>query len=156
MKTKKIFRAKLCNDFNEPYWAKCRNENKPIVRHVCLDEYTTSDFTVFKDILDGFLDAPKKKMTAEDVRKDFGINVSDSRVEAILEYYNGRFHLKNVVDAEVKDAMSKARPDFPVVLKYDIPFKMNFFSVEDDDPYEKQTEMNGSYLEIEVSKVCSK
>ena len=156
-KTKTKLRVKLYNDFTEPYWLSEKNSKDSLARHICMDEYSTYDTDVFNNVLDGFLDAPKKKMTKKDVIEDFGSHqdshkLSDSRVDAILAYYNGRLDLKKVVDTEVKNAMSKAKPDFPVVLKYNIPFKMNFFSSEDDDPHEKLTTMNNSYIEIEVSK----
>ena len=41
---------------------------------------------------------------------------------------------------------------FPTLLKYGIPFEMNYFSCEDNDPYDKLTKMNDAYIEIEISK----
>lgn len=155
MKTK--YRVKLFNDFTEPYWARDNIEDSPIVQHNSVEEYIVYDYNVFKDILDGFLDAPKKKLTEKDIRKDFDENrehkLSSSRIEAIKAYYNGRLTLKKKVDADLaKIDVKNLKKGFPVELKYNIPFEMNYFSCEDNDPCDRLTQMNDSYIEIEISK----
>ena len=154
MKTK--YREKLHNDFTEPYWAYDNVENSPAVSHICIDEYVTYDKNVFMDILDGFLDAPKKALTEKDIRKDFDENrdsrLSAEKVNVIKAYYNGRLALKKKVDAALaKVDEKKLKKDFPVVLKYGIPFEMNYFSCTDDDPCDKLTRQNEAYIEIEIS-----
>ena len=156
MKTK--YRVKLHNDFAEPYWASDNAESSPIVDHICIDEYVCYDYDVFKDILDGFLDAPKKKLTEKEIRQDFDEHrepkLSANKVEAIKTYYNGRHDLKKKVYADLaKVDVKKIKKDFPIVLKYGIPFKMNYFSCIDDDPCDSRTIQNDAFIEIEVSKV---
>ena len=154
MKTK--YKVKLFNNFTEPYWTSDDPEKSPITMHKCIDEYVAYDEKVFRDILDGFLDAPKKALTEKDIRKDFDINreprLSSSRVEAIKTYYNGRLALKKKVDADLaKIDVKKLKVGFPKMLKYNIPFEMNYFSCEDNDPCDKLTKMTESYIEIEIS-----
>lgn len=156
MKTK--YRVKLFNDFTEPYWESNDPEKSPIVVHTCIDEYVAYDEDAFKKILADFIDAPKKKLTEKEIRKDFDENrnptLSSGRVEVIKKYYNGRFDLKKKVDADLsKVDIKKMKPEFPVVLKYKIPFEMNYFSCDDNDPCDRLTKMNDAYIEIEISKV---
>ena len=150
------YRVKLHNDFTEPYWAQDNVESSPAVSHICIDEYVTYDKKVFKDILDGFLDAPKKPLTEKDIRKDFDENrdtkLSAEKVNVIKAYYNGRLALKKKIDAALaKVDEKKLKKDFPVVLKYGIPFEMNYFSCTDNDPCDKLTQQNEAYIEIEIS-----
>lgn len=155
MKTK--YRVKLHNDFTEPYWARDNVEDSSIITHVNVDEYVTYDSKVFRDILDCFLDAPKKKLTSKDIHKDFDENCSrplpDSKVNAIKTYYNGRLELKKKVDAALaKVDEDKLEAGFPAVFKYCIPFEMNYFSCIDDDSCDKLTKQNDAYIEIEISR----
>ena len=151
------YRVKLFNDFTEPYWERDNAEESPEVEHKNIEEYTTYDKNAFRQILDGFLDAPNKKLTEKDIRKDFDVNrdpkLSATRIGVIKAYYNGRFDLKKKVDADLaKVDVKKMKKGFPTLLKYGIPFEMNYFSCEDNDPYDKLTKMNDAYIEIEISK----
>lgn len=151
------YRVKLFNDFTEPYWMSDNPETSPIVKHRCIDEYICDDDKVFKQVIDDFLDAPKKKLTEKDIRHDFDENrghmLSDNKVKAIQIYYNGRLSLKKKVYADLaKIKASRMKAGSPVVLKYSIPFEMNYFSCNDNDPCDKLTKMNDSYIEIEVLK----
>lgn len=151
------YRVKLYNDFTEPYWARDNIQDSPIVSHVSVDEYVAYDKEVFRDILGDFLDAPKKNLTEKDIRKDFDENrnprLSNEKVNVIKAYYNGRLALKKKVDAALaKVDEKKLKKDFPVILKYGIPFEMNYFSCEDDDPVDKLTKQNEAYIEIEISR----
>lgn len=151
------YRVKLFNDFTEPYWTSDDPENGPIVTHKCIDEYEMDNEKAFRDVLDGFLDAPNKPLTEKDIRKDFDENreprLSSSRVEVIKRYYNGRLALKKQVYADLaKIDMKKMKIGFPKMLKYNISFEMNYFSCEDNDPCDTLTKMNESYIEIEISK----
>jgi len=151
------YRVKLFNDFVEPYWASDCPEKSSIVQHRNIEEYVAHDEKIFKQILDGFLDAPKKKLTEKEIRKDFDTNrepkLSDTRVNVIKAYYNGRLELKKRVDADLaKIDVKKMKKGFPTMLKYSIPFEMNYFSCEDNDPCDKMTKMVDSYIEIEISK----
>ena len=68
------YRVKLFNDFTEPYWKRENVEESPEVEHKSIEEYTTYDKNAFRQILDEFLDAPNKKLTEKDIRKDFDVN----------------------------------------------------------------------------------
>lgn len=155
MKTK--YRVKLFNDFTEPYWERDNVEECPEVEHKNVDEYSTYDESAFRRILDDFLDAPEKKLTEKDIRADFDVNrmpkLSATRIEVIKAYYNGRLDLKKKIDADLaKIDAKKMKKGFPTLLKYGIPFEMNYFSCEDNDPCDRLTKMNDAYIEIEISK----
>ena len=155
MKTK--YRLKQLNDFTEPYWALDNDENSPIVTHRNIDEYECYDYDIFMRMLEECLDAPKKKLTEKEIRQDFDTNrepkLSASRVEAIKAYYNGRLELKKKVCEDIaKIDIKKMKKGFPILLKYGIPFEMNYFSCIDNDPHDKLTKMNNAYIEIEISK----
>lgn len=155
MKTQ--YRVKLYNNFTEPYWKMNELKKSPIVDHMNVDEYVTYDEAAFKDILDDFLDAPKKKLTEKEIRKDFDENrdpkLSESRVEVIKRYYNGRFDLRKKIYDDLNDIdVKRMKVGFPKMLKYGIPFEMNYFSCEDNDLCDKLTKLNDAYIEIEISK----
>ena len=152
------YRVKLFNDFSEPYWMSDDPSRSPVVNHVCSDEYVTYDEFTFKKILADFIDAPNKKLTDKEIRNDFDTNrdpkLSNSRIEVIKKYYNGRYALKKRIDSDLaKIDVKKMKPEFPIVLKYKISFEMNYFSCNDNDPCDKLTHMNDSYIEIEILKV---
>ena len=154
---KTIYKVKLMNDFTEPYWSANINKDKYIVRHKNFDEYIAYDKDVLKTIVEDLVDAPKNMLTEEDIRKDFDNNrnpkMPASKIEAIMVYYNGRFELKKKIDSDLaKIDVKNLLPEYPVVLKYNIPFKMNYFSCDENDPYDVLTKMNDAYLIIEISK----
>ena len=148
------FKVVLHNDFTEPYSYGEDLDN--LVQHKTHDEYITSDEKTFYKVLDEFLDAPKKKLTAKDIRKDFdSMNhvLSDEKVEVIRSYYNGRHSLSKKIYSELKKIdFSKIGIDFPVVMKYSIPFHLNYFTCEDNDPYDAAVKMNDAHIYIEISK----
>lgn len=150
LKTK--YRVKLYSNFTEPYWF----DENPIVDHILSDEFMLYDYIIFRKIVDDFIDAPNEKMTDKDVRKQFDDakrKLSDTKVKVIKTYYNGRFELKKRIDADLaKVDIKKIKKDFPVILKYGIPFEMNYFSMEDNDPNDSKTRLNDGYIEIEISK----
>ena len=150
------YRVKLHNDFTEPYWKSDGVEHSPVVQHKSIDEYVAYDEAVFRSVLDDFLDAPDKKLSDKDVQRDFsssrGTPLSRSRVDAIKAYYNGRLALKKKVHADLaKVDVKKLKAGFPVMLKYCIPREMNYFSCDDNDPYDAMTTLNDAYIEIELS-----
>lgn len=157
MKMKTKYRIKLYNDFTEPYWKVDNPETSPIVNHKLVDEYVTYNENAFRSILDDFIDAPNKKLTDKDIRKDFDENrknrMSDNKVCEIKRYYNGRYDLKKKICNDLsKNDAKYIKIGFPVILKYCIPFEMNYYSCEDNDPCDKLTKMNDAYIEIEISK----
>lgn len=150
------YRVKLHNDFDAPYWK--NDDLSKMAKHLSIDEYITYDEDVFNDILVDFIDAPKKKLTSEDVQKDFGENrttkISEKCIDAIKAYYNGRFELKKRVDSMLKKInIDKIDEATPVMMKFNIPFELNHFSCEDDDLYDKLTKQLEAYIEIEISRV---
>lgn len=148
------FKVLLCNDFTGPY-SYGEDLNK-CVRHRDTNEYTAYDEKTFYKVLDDFLDAPKKKLSAKDIRKDFDDikrKLSDEKVEVIRTYYNGRYDLSKKIYSKLnKIDFSKIDIDFPVVMKFNIPFHLNYFSYEDNDPYDAAVKMNDAHLYIEISK----
>ena len=155
---KMTYRVKLFNDFTEPYWTSNDPENSSLVDYKNSEEYVAYDEETFKNILYGFIDAPKKKLTDKEIRRDFDENhdpkMSDDAVNMIKAYYNGRLELKKKIDADLaKFDMHKIKKNFPVMLKYKIPFEMNHFSCDDNDPCSKLTKMNDAYIEIEISNM---
>ncbi len=151
------YRVKLLRDFNEPYLPASSSDDNVMVVHKTVDEYTTYSEDVFKRIIAEFIDAPSQKLTETSIRIDFedtGSKLSSTSIENIKRYYNGRFMLKKAIDADIARVDTRAmKPESPVVLKYNIPFTMNYFSCGDDDAYGKLASSNESFIEIEVSKV---
>lgn len=149
-----LYKVELYNDFTEPY--SYGGDLSQIVTHRTHDEYIAHDFKTFCDVLDEFLDAPKKRLTDKDIRKDFDNakrKLSNERVKVIKQYYNGRYDLANKVYASIAMAgLDHIEPGFPVVMKFNIPFHMNFFTCEDNDPYDKAVKMNDAYVSIEICK----
>lgn len=144
------YKIRLENDWTEPLW----NDEKEICRHRLHDEYVVNSKNACVTVVDDFLDAPKKKLTEKDVRADFeghGCKLSDARVQQIMDYYNGRLALRKKLMSKLdKINESKVDDNEPVVLKFKIPFKMNFFTCEDDDSYEKRTKLNYSAITVTV------
>lgn len=152
MKTK--YKIKLFNCFIEPYWMS--KDNYKTVNHTNYDEYVIYDNEKqFKQILNDFIDAPNKKLTSKTVNEDFGKyseKLSDSKIKAIMAYYNGRYDLSKKIYSDLKSINAKKiKKNFPIVLKYIIPAEMNYFSCKDNDPCDKLTKCIDSYIEIEIS-----
>lgn len=148
------YKVTQCNDFTEPY---AHGEDVTnIVRHKTYDEYVTHDEKTFHDILNEYLDAPKKKLTTTSVRKDFDDvkrKLSDDKVEMIKKYYNGRYDLSKKIFAKLKNIdLGKIEVEYPVVMKFKIPFYMNYFTCVDDDPYDSAVSMNDAWIKIIISK----
>lgn len=148
-----IYRVKFFSDFTEPYSYSEDLDN--IVTHKTYDEYVVHNEKTFYDTLNEFLDAPKKPLTSKDIRKDFDSpnrKISDTKVEAIKTYYNGRYTLSKKIYSTLKKIdFSKITSEQPVILKFNIPFSMNYFSTEDNDPYDEHVKMNAAFIEIEIS-----
>ena len=146
------YRVKLHNDFIRPYCS----DNNSLCNHINIDEYVVEDAEVFKTILNDFLDAPKRKLTEKDIRKDFddeNRRLSSDKVKTIMEYYNGRYDLmKKINDSLSKIDISNIKVNFPIMMKFNIPFEQNYFSC-DNDPIDAMIKQNDAYIEIEISKI---
>ena len=147
------YRVKLFNDFTEPF-AYGEDLDK-IVNHITYDAYVAYDYSTFCKALDEFLDAPSKKMTVADVRKDFdtsGRTLSKDKVKVIQSYYNGRYDLSKKIYKELalKFDPESVDEEHPWKRKFNIPFHMNFFTCEDNDPYDSAVKMNDAFIEIEI------
>ena len=149
-----IFKVSLHNDFTEPY--SYGEDLDKIVRHTETNEYVAYDEKTFYKILDDFLDAPKKKLSIEDVQKDFDVmkqKLSNEKIEVIRTYYNGRYDLSKQIYLKLKSVdFSKINANVPVVMKFSIPFHLNYFTCEENDPYDSAIKMNDAFLYIEISK----
>lgn len=147
-----MFRVKQHNDFTEPYMYR----NAP--DSICISRNTTEyvvegNETLFRQIVEDLLDAPKQPLTAEDVRKDFDSDrrkLPDSKIKAIIDYYNGRLAILKKVVAHL-DAIDfkKDLVEDPIVMKFNVPFEQNYFSCEDDYA-DKAIKQNDAYIEIEI------
>ena len=104
-----------------------------------------------------FLDAPKKKLTETEIRKDFDdehIKLTNDKVKVIMAYYNGRYDIAKKIDSTLnKIDINKIDVNYPVLLKFNIPFGQNYFSCKDDDICDKLTVQNDSYIEIEIIRL---
>lgn len=150
-----LYTIKMFHDFTEPYLYTEDIEN--IIRHKNSDEYATCDKDTFHKILDEFLDAPKKKLTDKDIHHDFDSHnhiLSDNKVNAIKTYYNGRYELSKKIYHKIKTIdENKIEYNCPIVLKFKIPFELNYFSCEDNDEYDNAVKMNDAGIEIEIARI---
>lgn len=145
----------LANDFIEPYFYE-KEDN--IYRKRTIETNITTDEKTFYAILDGILDAPKKKLSNKDIHKDFDVNrkspISEDKVETIKRYYNGRHDLSKEMYAKLKKIdFSKIDENHPYVLKYNIPFELNYFSCDESNEYDSRVKMIDAYILIEISIV---
>ena len=151
---KLAYRVKLLSDFTEPYSYDKDFDN--IIRRKNIDDQTVYDEKTFYDVLDGCLDAPKKKLTSADIHRDFDApsrKVPEDKVEAIKTYYNGRYDLaKKIYKILGKEDFNKIEADHPFILKFNIPFELNYFTTEEDNGYDKAVSMSEAYIEIEISR----
>ena len=119
------YKVRMYHDFTEPYTFDEDLDN--IVTHRSYDEYVVHNKKTFYDVLDQFLDAPKKKLTEADIRKDFDApsrKLSDTKVKVIQAYYNGRLELSKHIYAKLKKIdLSDITYEYPVVMKFKIPFE---------------------------------
>ena len=70
-----------------------------------------------------------------------------------MEYYNGRYDLmKKINDSLSKIDISNIKVNFPIMMKFNIPFAQNYFSCE-NDPIDAMTKQNDAYIEIEIAKI---
>lgn len=94
-----------------------------------------------------FLDVPKTLLTLEEVKKDFGLEISDNNAEKIIKFYNGRYAVFQTFLKEIDVAKNKVSENAPIYLTYNLPEEMNSFSFEDDDHYQLN-----SYVEVLIEQ----
>ena len=150
------YKITVYNDFIEPYTCSTNPKVSAVCNHISNEIYETYSKDVFNELLYGFIDAPKSLLTSDDIRKDFDSidrQLSDTRVDAIAKYYNGRYELKKNIDATLNEIdISKLESNHTMSFKFNIPFELNFFSCEDNDPIEAQTKQNWAFILIDITK----
>jgi len=111
-----------------------------------ISEYETTNLDLCKTIVKDFLDVPESELTLEEIRKQFedpryGI-LPEKKLTSIQDYYNGRLAMYNSIMKDL-NLLEDGKED---VLLYDIPYKYNHFTVEDDDN-EKQI---AAYIKVKI------
>lgn len=136
------YRIKLFSSFSRPYYF--HGDEQTVCIQRTTDEYEAPNIKLAIQIIKDFMDPPETELTLEQVEREFSDKsspVPEMNLVAIREYYNGRLAMYRKIMTDLDST------EFPVILKYDIPYKYNHFSVDLEDPLEKQLD---AYLEIEI------
>lgn len=139
--------VKYLNEFNEPYYY---TGDTNVCRHLDVDEWETSSTENALSIARDMLDVPEAKMTLEAVEKNFGdIDIAESKLVKIQDYYNGRYALFETV----KDDIARFNADECSSLHtfhYDIPESYNSFDIRPDD--NDNVHQISGYIELTFKK----
>lgn len=144
------YKVTLCNRFKERYYLanEIDDRRKPMCVHESCESYAVDTLELCKDVIRDFLDAPVAKMTLEQVKNEFedprAGAIPEDKLIAIQDYYNGRLDMQNQIFEEI-DKISGSQE---MSLKFDIPFKYNYFSCYSDD--DKDVEQEEAYIKIET------
>ena len=145
------FKITLYNDFNEPCYCSTYKNN---VRHIMTDQYLTTSVEQCLDIIRNFIDPPDHKLTLKDIHNEFDISndkhISDSVAKSIQYYYNGRLKLFKQIVNDFKLALKGLKT--PKIIRYDIPFALNYFSCEPDNDNANTSQVT-AYIEIEMTYI---
>lgn len=142
-----IWTVKYLNEFNEPYYYTGDNS---VCRHLDVDEWETSSMENALSIARDMLDVPEAKLTFEAVKKNFGgIDIAESQLVKIQDYYNGRYALFETV----KDDIARFNADECSTLHtfhYDIPENYNSFDIRPDE--NDNVHQISGYIELTFKK----
>lgn len=109
------------------------------------NEYEEIKDSSIEKILADVLDVPSKKLTEEQVRKDFETPslppISDENVKGIAAYYNRRKDLYDEIIGQIKNGYFETSP----VRRYDMMTMSSFYVYPDK---EDKVEVLESYVEI--------
>lgn len=109
------------------------------------NEYEEIKDSSIEKILADVLDVPSKKLTEEQVRKDFETPslppISDENVKGIAAYYNRRKDLYDEIIGQIKNGYFETSP----VRRYDMMNMSSFYVYPDK---EDKVEVLESYVEI--------
>lgn len=109
------------------------------------NEYEEIKDSSIEKILADVLDVPSKKLTEEQVRKDFETPslppISDENVKGIASYYNRRKDLYDEIIGQIKNGYFETSP----VRRYDMMNMSSFYVYPDK---EDKVEVLESYVEI--------
>jgi hypothetical protein len=131
----------LYNKFNRPY---IYNDSSTTCISIDSTSYETTDLKLCKTIIKDFLDVPEAELSLDEVKKQFDdprYNISEEKLVAIQNYYNGRLALFKTIMFEIDDLNNG-------IYTYDIPYEYNHFVIEDDEEY-KEKQIN-AYIELKV------
>lgn len=144
MTSKETWTVKYLNEFVEPYYS---SEDKDGCRHLNTEEWEMKTAQKALQVAKDFMDVPVAELSIEQIRKDFEAPdnpLSESKLVAIQNYYNGRLALWNTISKDIEE-FSKSESKSDKTFKYDIPAKYNSFVVYDDGENFEQTR---AYIEI--------
>ncbi len=109
------------------------------------NEYEEIKDSSIEKILADVLDVPSKKLTEEQVRKDFETPsmppISDENVNSITSYYNRRKDLYDEIVGHIKNGYFETNP----VRRYDMMKMSSFYVYPDKDD---KIEVLESYVEL--------
>lgn len=140
----------LFNKFRRPYFYEKKDTTCINVEQ---SSYETEDMSLFKQMIKDLLDVPIAELSLEEVKEQFSSppynrDISEEKLVAIQNYYNGRFALCRTIMDDIDNESSLPDGHESTKLKYNIPYEYNHFVVEDDDEYnEEQIE---AYMMLEI------
>ena len=100
------FNIAYSEKFTEKFWQDSASSSKPDIMRSSSYSYEGLDYEQFKLALNEIVDPPNTGLTAEDIKHDFGPDVSDEFVEKMKNYYNFRKKLYDELVNEVSIAVS--------------------------------------------------
>ena len=89
----------------EKFWMDKADSSKPEIVNTSIHSYEGLDYEQFKAALMELVDPPLEELTDENVKHDFGPNVSDELAEKLKKYYNFRKKLHDEIVKEVDAAV---------------------------------------------------
>lgn len=89
----------------EKFWQDSAGSSKPDIMRSSSYSYEGLDYEQFKLALNEVVDPPNTELTVEDIKHDFGLDVSDEFVEKMKKYYNFRKKLYDDLVKEVDAAV---------------------------------------------------
>ena len=139
----------LFNKFKHPYYY---SKDDELCIQTDMQQYETTSKKTALQIVKDFLDVPEAKMTLDEVRKQFESpsfgEISESRLVAIQNYYNGRLALFEYVKTYLEDEKTLQN-----VKRFDIPYEYNHFMVYSEDSEEDKEEQLDAYIEIKIDSI---
>lgn len=119
------------------------SSSKHMCNHRYVDEYSTDDIDMAKDLIKEMLDAPLAELTLDEIQKDFSdiydSDLSESTLVSIMNYYNGRLGLYKRMIFDIENLKQ------PQTLRYDIPKEYSEFLDDDSERIHKKT-----YMEMRI------
>lgn len=140
----KTYRIDAKSVWLEPYWQALKDGSHPEVEYTDKQTYKKLSKETTVLVLREFFDVPDKKMTIEDVKKEFASStagMSDETAKKIARYYNGR---KDIFDKIVSLLDDESFEQF----REEIPAELNGFTTQDKDEEYQKTQCLESWIEV--------